>query len=126
MFNAANRHEYKYDLPASKFQKAFIFLERDNLAQPEPQWIGLGEGVRESIQRYDSWYCGVCSHDGLPVAVPYNGVDEITFYDDHGNYGKFFLEADDYIVLGPEDVHKPRRVVSNPMPIKKAVAEVPV
>jgi biofilm protein TabA len=142
--------EYKYDFTAKKFQLAFEFLKRRDLAELEPQSIELGEGVRANIQRYDSFewdanrfethekffdiqyviegveYCGVCEREGLKVAVPYNPVKDVTFYEDPELYGKVLLKAGDYIVVGPEDVHKPRCAAGKSMPIKKVVIKVPV
>ena len=142
--------EYKYDFTEKKFQLAFEFLKRRDLAELEPQSIELGEGVRANIQRYDSFewdanrfethekffdiqyviegveYCGVCEREGLKVAVPYNPVKDVTFYDDPELYGKVLLKAGDYIVVGPEDVHKPRCAAGKSMPIKKVVIKVPV
>ena len=141
MFSVKSGMEYKYDFTEKKFQLAFEFLKRKDLAELEPQWIELGEGVRASIQRYDSFawdankfethekyfdvqyviegteYCGVCSREGLKVAVPYNEANDITFYDDPELYGKVLLKAGDFIVLGPEDVHKPRCAAGKSMPI---------
>ena len=142
--------EYKYDFTEKKFQLAFEFLKRRDLAELEPQSIELGEGVRANIQRYDSFewdanrfethekffdiqyviegveYCGVCEREGLKVAVPYNPVKDVTFYEDPELYGKVLLKAGDYIVVGPEDVHKPRCAAGKSMPIKKVVIKVPV
>jgi YhcH/YjgK/YiaL family protein len=150
MFNARNGSEYKYDFTEKKFQVAFELLKRKDLADLEPQWIELGEGVRASIQRYDSFawnanrfethekyfdvqyviegseYCGVCKRDGLKVAIAYDAENDITFYDEPEHSGKVLLDAGDFIVLGPEDAHKPRCAVDKPMPIKKVVVKVPV
>ena len=150
MFAVKNGLEYKYDFTEKKFQLAFEFLKRRDLAELEPQSIELGEGVRANIQRYDSFewdanrfethekffdiqyviegveYCGVCEREGLKVAVPYNPVKDVTFYEDPELYGKVLLKAGDYIVVGPEDVHKPRCAAGKSMPIKKVVIKVPV
>ncbi len=150
MLCAKNGFEYKYDFTEKKFQLAFEFLKRKDLADLEPQSIDLGEGVRANIQRYDSFvwdanrfesherffdvqyviegieYCGVCERDGLKVAVPYNAEKDVIFYDDPDCYGKVLLKADDFIVLGPEDVHKPRCAFDKPIPIKKVVIKAPV
>lgn len=150
MLSFKNGFEYKYDFTEKKFQLAFEFLKRKDLADLEPQWIELGEGVRASIQRYDSFawdanrfethekyfdvqyviegseYCGVCLREGLRVAIPYDADGDITFYDDPDHYEKVLLNSGDLIVLGPEDVHKPRCAVDKPMPIKKVVVKVPV
>ena len=99
MFSTKNGSEYKYDFSARKFRVAFEFLKRKDLADLEPQWIELEEGVRASIQRYDSFgweenrfethekyfdvqyviegmeLCGVCDRSECKtVAVPYNAL----------------------------------------------------
>ncbi len=151
MFSTRIGCEYKYDLSARKFQLAFDFLKRDGLASLEPQWIELGEGVRASVQRYTSFewdenrfethekyfdvqyviegqeLCGVCNRAELgPVAAPYSDQNDITFYEDPKNYSTVFLNAGDFIVLGPDDAHKPRCMTDRKMEIKKIVIKVPV
>lgn len=151
MFSTRNGLEYKYDFTARKFQVAFKFLKRKDLAKLPVGWIELEEGVRASIQHYDSFkweanrfethekyfdvqyviegmeLCGVCDRSELgAVAVPYNQENDITFYEEPVHFGKVFLNAGDFIVLGPEDAHKPRCAVSESLPIKKVVIKVPV
>ena len=151
MFSFRNGLEYRYDFTQRKFRIAFEFLKRTDLADLPVGWIELGEGVKASVQRYTSFkwddnrfethekyfdvqyviegmeYCGVCSRDGLgPVAVPYDDGNDITFYEEPEHYGKVFLEAGDFIVLAPEDAHKPRCACREQIPIKKIVVKVPV
>ena len=150
MFTSHIGHEYKYDLSSPQFQVAYEFLKRKDLATLPVGWIELEHGVRASVQRYDSFawdankfethekyfdvqyvidgceICGVCSREGLVEAVPYDSINDITFYEDPENYSKVFLNAGDFIVLSPEDVHKPRCAAGKSMPIKKIVVKVPV
>lgn len=151
MFSVKNGLEYKYDLTAKKFQIAFDFLKRKDLAELPLGWIELEEGVRVSVQRYDSFkwednrfethekyfdvqyviegqeMCAVCSRDQLgPVAVPYNADNDITFYEEPKAWSEVFLNADDYIVLSPDDAHKPRCLYKSQMPMKKLCIKVPV
>lgn len=150
MFSFKSGLEYKYDFTEPKFKTAFEFLKRKDLAQLEPGWIELGDGVRASIQRYESFdwdenqfethenffdvqyvvegieYCGVCSRDGLVVSKPYSKENDITFYEDPEMYGKVLLRAGDFIVLAPEDAHKPRCAAGSKMAVKKVVVKVPV
>ncbi len=151
MYSLKNGLEYKYDLSEKKFRIAFDFLKRKDLAELPVGWIELGEGVRASVQRYDSFgwdenrfethekyfdvqyviegmeYCGVCKREELgPVAVTYDEANDIEFYEEPVHSGKVFLNAGDFIVLAPEDAHKPRCAVDKPMPIKKIVVKVPV
>ena len=151
MFSTKNGNEYKYDFSAKKFKIAFDFLKRKDLADLPVGWIELEEGVRASIQRYTSFnwnenmfethekyfdvqyviegkeICGVCNRSELgKVNVPYDSENDITLYNEPDYYGTVFLNAGDFIVLGPEVAHKPRCAIENQMPIKKVVIKVPV
>jgi len=151
MFSTKKGLEYKYDFSAKKFKIAFEFLKRKDLATLPDGWIDLEEGVRASIQSYTSFkweenrfethekffdvqyvvsgmeYVGVCDRQELgSVAVPYDVVNDVEFYDEPANYGKVFLNAGDFVVLAPEDAHKPRCAVGKQIPIKKVVIKVPV
>lgn len=151
MFSTRNGLEYKYDFTERKFRIAFEFLKRTDLADLPEGWIELEEGVRVSVQRYTSFkwddnrfethekyfdvqyviegmeFCGVCKREELgPVAVAYDGENDIEFYEEPAFYGKVFLNAGDFIVLAPEDAHKPRCAVDKQIPIKKIVIKVPV
>ena len=151
MISCKNGYEYKYDFSARKFQIAFDFLKRKDLAELPEGWIELEEGVRANVQHYSSYkweenrfetherffdiqyvvegmeYCAVCDRSELgPVAVPYKAENDITFYDEPKHCSKVFLNAGDFIVLGPEDAHKPRCIVDKRIPIKKIVIKVPV
>ncbi len=150
MYSTALGDEYRYDLTAPKFQTAFAFLRRKDLAELPVGWIDLDNGVRVSVQRYTSFnedevffethekffdvqyviegmeYCGVCSRDGLAVRTPYSESDDITFYENPEFSGSVLLRAGDFIVLSPEDAHKPRLAAGKKMEIKKIVVKVPV
>ena len=151
MFSTKTGLEYKYDLTARKFQVAFEFQKRTDLADLPVGWIDLEEGVRASVQEYTSFawdanrfethekyfdvqyvvsgkeYVGVCDRSELgPVAVPYKESDDIEFYEEPAYPGKVFLNAGDFIVLAPEDAHKPRCAAGEPIPVKKIVIKVPV
>lgn len=150
MFSTELGLEYKYDLSETKFKTAFEFLKRNDLLELPVGWIELGDGVRASIQRYTSFnedevyfeshekyfdiqyvikgveYCGVCKNKGLTIRTPYSATDDITFYEDPEYSGKVLLEEGDFIVLAPEDVHKPRLAAGSKMEIRKVVIKVPV
>ena len=71
--------------------------------------------------------CGVCDRSECKtVAIPYNEAKDVTFYDEPEHFGIVFLNAGDFIVLGPEDAHKPRCAAEKQIPIKKIVVKVPV
>jgi len=142
--------EYKYDLTALKFKSAFEFLKNNNLADLPEGWIDLDNGVRVSVQHYISFnedeiffeshekffdvqyviegqeYCGICKRAGLSIRTPYDPKNDITFYENPSLAGKVLLLPGDFIILNPEDVHKPRIATEKKMEIKKIVIKVPV
>ena len=151
MYSFKAGQEYKYDFTAPEFRTAFGFLHRTDLADLPVGWIQLDNGVKASIQRYDSFrwdenrfeshekffdvqyviegmeICGVCDRSECKnVAVPYDEDNDVTFYDEPGHFGTVFLNAGDFIVLAPEDAHKPRCAAGESVPIKKVVVKVPV
>lgn len=151
MIYTKNGLEYKYDFGTKKFTLAFDFLKRKDLSYLSECTIELGEGVSASIQHYDSikWedgrfetheryfdvqyvidgaeYCGVCGREMLgQIVEKYDSEKDITFYADPEFCGKVLLNSGDYVVLGPEDAHKPRCAVSSCIPVKKVVVKVPV
>lgn len=142
--------EYKYDMCAKKFQTAFAFLKREDLAELPVGWIELGDGVRASVQHYttaeaegknfethenffDIQYLvegdeklGVCTRAGLVEKIPYNADNDITFYEEPAASGVVVLHAGDYVVFAPEDAHKPGCICGKAMAVKKIVVKVPV
>ncbi|MDO4572532.1 MAG: YhcH/YjgK/YiaL family protein [Clostridia bacterium] len=141
--------EYSYDLGADKFQKAFAFLKRPDLADLPEGWIELGSGLRASVQRYttspaealafethekyfDLQYLisgkeriGVCHRTGLQAKTAYDEADDITFYEEPPVSGAVLLTAGDYVVLSPADAHKPRCTAGAPEAVRKIVVKVP-
>jgi len=150
MFSFPIGKEYKYDFNEPKFRVSFEFLNRSDLSSLQPGSVDLGHGVKANIQHYTTFgwdenlfeshekyfdiqfliegteIVGVCSRDGLEVAKPYNPEKDVTFYTDPAVYGQVLLNAGDFIVLAPEDVHKPRCAASGKIPVKKIVIKVPV
>lgn len=129
---------------------AFAFLRRADLETLSEGWIDLEEGVRASVQHYatmpadtldfetherffDIQYLvegielvGFVDRNRLDVKVPYNPESDITFYEDTAHAGAALLHAGDYVLLTPEDAHKPRVAAGEGIPVKKIVMKVPV
>lgn len=151
MVSFKNGLEYKYVFTAAKFRTAFDFLKRKDLGELPLGWIELEGGVRASVQAYSTIepsegsyethekyfdiqyvvsgkeYCGVTTRDAITVKTPYDASGDITFYTDPvKNESLVYLEDGDYIILAPEDAHKPRLIAGEKMEIKKIVIKVPV
>lgn len=142
--------EYKYDLTTPKFQIAFAFLHREDLKELPVGWIELGHGVRAGVQHYTTMpaheldyethenyfdiqylvegeeFVGCVSREGLAVKIPYNAGNDITFYEEPQFCGNVLLHAGEFVVLAPEEAHKPRCIAGEAMPVKKIVLKVPV
>ena len=132
MQNAVLGNEYKYDLTAPKFQTAFAFLKRTDLAELAEGWYELENGVRASVQRYTTFpaselvfethvdyfdvqymvsgkeMIGVVNAKGPVSKVPYDKADDIEFYHEPAFSGMVFLRA------------------GAPMAVNKIVVKVPV
>lgn len=132
------------------FEASFAFLKRSDLASLPEGWYELGEGVRASVQHYVTLpeqelrfethekffdvqyliegreYIGVCTRRGLKEKAPYDTENDVTFYEDPAYAGSVLLEAGDFVVLAPEDAHKPRCAAGESMAVKKVVVKVPV
>ena len=150
MFYGALETANKYDLKDPKFQTAFAFLQRDDLADLPLGWIDLDHGVKASVQEYatqpeneldfethevyfDIHYMvrgeekiGVCIRDELRTKTPYAEENDIQFYYDPDQYGIIYLREGDYTVVAYEDAHKPHVAVGEPKTVKKIVIKVPV
>ena len=142
--------EDDYDYRNKSFAVAFEFLKRRDLGSMPAGEVELGDGVRASIQEYntidpasasfethdkffDIQYIVngkenilVCSRENLIDKSEYNEESDITLYIDPENSSAIFLESGDYLVLSPADAHKPRCMVSESAPVKKIVVKVPV
>ena len=141
--------EYQYDFTSPAFQTAFAFLKREDLADLPDGWLELENGVRASVQRYvtmdaqglrfethEKYFdiqflaqgeerIGVVTRDGLTVRDVYNAKDDITFYEEPPAAGNVLLRAGEYVILCPEDAHKPRCMAQKPEPVLKIVVKVP-
>lgn len=142
--------EYRDDLRRERFLRAFAFLRRGDLADLPEGWIELGDGVRASVQQYttspaealsfethERYYdiqyvvkglekVGFCSREGLAEKAPYDAENDITFYEEPPLSGAALLREGDFVLLAPEDAHKPRCAADEPMAVKKIVVKVPV
>lgn len=150
MYQAFLPNEFRYDLSQPKFQTAFDFLRRKDLDQLPEGWVELEHGVRASVQRYttspaveldfethekyfDVQYMvdgielvGVVNVRDLIGKIPYDSEDDIAFFHDPEHSGAVLLRTGDFVVLSPQDAHKPRCAAGAPMAVNKIVVKVPV
>lgn len=139
-----------YDLTLPKFRTAFAFLRREDLAGLPEGWRELENGVRASVQRYttmpagelafethERYYdvqylvqgiekIGVTGRHGLTEKTAYDLMEDITFYNEPEHSGAVLLQPGGYVILSPDDAHKPRCCAGEPVPVLKIVVKVPV
>lgn len=150
MLNSVLGQENRYDLTAPKFQTAFAFLRREDLASLAEGWYELEHGVRASVQRYitspaeqlnfethvkyfDVQYMvsgvelvGVVEAGDLAAMTEYDPKEDIQFFQTPKLTGGVLLRDGDYVVLAPADAHKPRCAAGEPIAVNKIVVKVPV
>lgn len=140
----------RYDYSEKKFSVAFDFLKRKDLKTLPEGTIELGEGVRASIQRYetivheeasfethDKYFdiqymiegnekVLVCDRNSLIDKTEYNEDSDTTLYLDPECSSEICLSTCSYLILSPEDAHKPRCMISCSAPVRKVVIKIPV
>lgn len=140
----------KIKLDSPKFQVAFSFLARPDLEYLDEGRYELGENVYASVQHYissaaeglafeshqryhDIQYVvrgyeriGYISIGELTPKSPYDEQNDVTFYQEPTLSGSVLIREGDFVVLSPEDGHKPRCIADCACPIIKVVVKVPV
>ena len=138
-----------YDYRGRGFSVAFDFLKRRDLMSLPVGDFELGDGVRASIQEYDTIEPSsasfethdrffdiqyvvsgeekilVCNREILIDKTEYNAESDMTLYADPEYSSEIFLESGDFLVLSPVDAHKPRCKVAKAEPVRKIVLKVP-
>lgn len=141
---------YRWDIGCSKFKTAFAFISRPDLMEIPVGWIDLDHGVRASVQEYETvddssvYYethdkyidlqymvsgeelVGVVPRAGLTIRTAYDDVEDISFYEQPSVDGGVVLGTGHYVILFPDDAHKPRCTASKKMHVKKIVVKIPV
>ncbi|MHB8131406.1 MAG: YhcH/YjgK/YiaL family protein [Mobilitalea sp.] len=140
----------KDDYHAEKFELAYQFLRRLDLADLPEGSVPLGLGVVAHVQHYsttpasalkfethekyfDVQYMvsgmemfGLVDYEGLDVDVEYNTGTDIAYYKEPSSFGSLLLCEGEFIIVGPEEAHKPRCCVDLPLAVIKIVVKVPV
>lgn len=138
----------KYDYRGERFQRAFRWLAESDL---EKMLVGSysieGEDVVAHVQEYstspsedllfethdahfDIQYLisgvekiAVCKRDGLQATKRVSENDTI-LYEDPALCGAVLLMPGDFLILPPEDAHKPRCMADEPEWVRKVVVKV--
>jgi YhcH/YjgK/YiaL family protein len=138
----------KHDYMNEKFKLAYEFLRRDDLSKLPVGEIKLSQDVTARVQEYTTKlpedakfethnkmidiqyvalgqeFFGLARRDLLETAIPYNDEKDITFYKDPPVFGSILLQAGDFIVVYPEDAHKPSCLVGTQAPVKKLLIKI--
>jgi len=140
----------KYDYLSEKFQLAYQFLEREDLAELKPGVMVLAPGIEIRIQHYDTIpseegrfeahrnhfdiqyvvegieLMGVTDVKYLTANTEYDKSDDVTFYMEPDVSSGVVLKEKEYIILAPEDAHKPRCAAGKISFVKKIVVKIEV
>lgn len=150
MYSNVLKDDNSLDLNEPKFNTAFNFIKRGDLLSLPVGWIELENGVRASVQEYETmdpttilfethdryWdlqymvkgkeKVGVVSRYGLRTKIKYDEKEDIEFYEEPQDSGEVYLSDGTFVLLAPEDAHKPRSWVTKPEKVKKIVVKIPV
>ena len=140
----------KYNYLDEKFTVAYRWLaETDLKALPVGSYPLLGNQVVASVQEYttepaekrffeshklyfDIQYMlegeemlGVCKTEGLVLREAIEAND-LYFYEEPDMSGAVLLKEGDFIVVAPEDAHKPRCAAGEPAAVRKVLVKIAV
>ena len=150
MYSCSIKLATKYDYLSEKFKAGYKWLaETDIKALADGAYPIIGDDVIANVQSYttepaekrkfeahDKYFdiqymvegeefFGVCHREGLKVCDPKPEKD-LYFFDEPAESGMILLREGDFIVVEPEEAHKPRCSVSAPMKVKKVVVKVKI
>jgi uncharacterized protein, YhcH/YjgK/YiaL family len=151
MFTTNIKIAEKYNYLDEKFAKAFTFLRRTDLAElAEGKYPIDGDIVVANVQEYTTKEWKDCKYEthenyfdiqyvisgeekfgyerreNLKVSEEYDEVKDLTFYHDPEESGYVILREGDFIIVAPEDAHKPKPFVTAPGTVKKVVIKIKV
>lgn len=140
----------KYDFNSKKFRIAYEFLKNTDLNEIPVGRYELEEGVYAMVSEYNTlpaserkfethneYYDIQCIVSGqenivltnrkvLKEAIPYDPVKDVTFYEEPSCCGGVGLYAGDFLIVTPEDAHKPHCDLDGEHDVKKVVIKVPL
>jgi len=127
------------------FAKAFGYLESIDFTQYDDgkypidgndmyasisEYVTKSEGMLEGHVEYidiqyivsGSEIIGWAKKSGQKVAIPYSNEHDIAFYE--GEYEPVKIEAGQFVILYPDDLHMPCLKIDKPSVVKKVVVKV--
>ena len=150
MFHTQISIAEKYDYLAPKFRAGYKWLaETDLAAIADGKYQVLGDEVVADVQSYTTQpeserrfethdqhfdiqymaegeeFFGVCPRDGLKL-LESKPERDVEFWSSPEKYSMVLLKKGEFIVVAPEDAHKPRCAVGTPAKVRKVVVKVKV
>ena len=142
-------HAAGNDYLAARFQKAYAFLNRDDLGSLALGRVDIdGDAVFANVQEYDTVPAAekdmeahrryfdvqfVVAGEEVMEYAPLEGLAEAQPFDEDADFGLYvaperpssvLLRAGDVAVLAPEDAHKPGCALDAPGRVRKIVVKV--
>lgn len=141
----------KYDYQNERFKMAFDFLENNDLLALTPGTeIAVGDGVLAKIQEYTTdpeesrrfethrdyfdiqfvvrgeEFIGIVPAKGLVPSGEYRAEDDIQYYETPKKHGGAVLRDGDFLIVPPEDAHRPNCMTHKSCVVRKIVVKVRV
>ena len=123
----------KYDLENEAFQAAFQFLQREDLESlGEGNYPILGEDVFAMVQSFETApeeelegeeRIDVIARSSCTVTENPEGKD-ICFLEAKEKFSQMLLRKGDFLILSPEEAHRPAVAANQPRKCKKIVVKV--
>lgn len=139
----------KYDYHNERFQMAFDFLRSNDLLALTPGTeIPVGDGVLAKIQEYTTdpeetrkfethrdyfdiqfvvqgeEFVGIVPAEGLIPDGEYDEATDIQYYQTPPRHGGAVLRDGDFVIVPPEDAHRPNCMTDKPCRVRKIVVKV--
>jgi len=141
----------KYDYHNERFAKAFEFLQNNDLLSLTPgAEIPVCDGVLAKIQEYTTdpkdtrrfethkdyfdiqfvvrgeEFIGIIPAAGLIKDGKYSEADDIQYYQTPPKHGGAVLRDGDFLIVPPEDAHRPNCMTDKSCTVRKIVVKVKI
>lgn len=147
--NLSDMNKYNYN--NDRFQKAFEFLSDTDLMTLSPGTeVIISEGVVAKIQEYTTdpedtrrfethrdyfdiqfvvrgeEFIGIVPASGLVPDGEYIETEDIQYYHTPVKHGGAVLRDGDFLIVPPEDAHRPNCMIDKPCVVRKIVIKIKV